>query len=206
MSEELARTYNRIADDWHKDHEDDDWWVEETDKLLGRLATGSSILDVGCGSGVKSKYFTERGFAVIGIDISTGLLAIAKRIAPKGEYRVLSMEELGTIPETFDLVFAQASLLHIPRDRAGEVVRKMAKRAKLSGFVYIAVKEAKTDCPNEEVLRESDYGYDYERFFTYFTQEEIENYMTDAGLTIVSSARSGTGKTVWIQVVGQKAL
>jgi SAM-dependent methyltransferase len=204
MSTDLAKTYDRIAEDWHNDHVDDDWWLEETDRLIARLAPGASVLDVGCGSGLKSKYFLDRGFKVIGIDISESLLAIARRLAPGGDYRLLSMEELDQVPETFDLVFAQASLLHIPKREAAAVVAKMAERTKQSGFVYVAVKETKPGQPDESMLKESDYGYEYERFFSYFTQEEIEGYMEAAGLAVISAAKSGN-KTIWIQVVGQKA-
>src|SRR3989338_2374515 len=108
---DLKETYNRIAEDWHRDHTSDDWWVEGTNAFIQKLPVGSHVLDVGCGSGVKSKYFIDHGFKVTGIDISDKLLEIARREAPEGEFKVLSMTELDSMPETFDGVFAQASLL-----------------------------------------------------------------------------------------------
>lgn len=201
----LKETYNRIAENWHHDHVDDAWWVEGTDAFIKELPQGGSVLDVGCGSGVKSKYFAERGCKVVGIDISDGLLDIARREVPAAEFRELSMTDLDLMTETFDGVFAQASLLHIPKKEAGEVVKEMAKRLVPGGLLYIAVKEGRPDKPEESVERENDYGYEYERFFSYFTLAELEQYLRDAGLEVVSKSRSPnpSGKTVWLQIIGK---
>lgn len=161
---------------------------------------------VGCGSGVKSKYLIEHGLRVIGIDISEKLLDIARRVAPQGEYRVFSMTDLDTMPELFDGVFAQASLLHIPRIDAGEVVKKMSRRLRPGGLLYIAVKEKRSNKPEEGMLKENDYGYEFERFFSYFTMDELEKYLSGAGLSVVSKLRNPnkSGKTVWLQIIGKK--
>ncbi|MFZ3044072.1 MAG: class I SAM-dependent methyltransferase [Minisyncoccia bacterium] len=203
---DLKETYNRIAEDWHRDHTQDDWWVEGTDTFIQKLPVGARVLDVGCGSGVKSKYLSDRGFSVIGIDISDKLLDIAKREASGVEFRELSMLDLDAMHETFDGVFAQASLLHIPKKDVGTVVKKMVERLAPNGLLYIAVKETREDKPEEEMKKENDYGYEYERFFSYFTLPELENYMTDAGLEIISTLRnpSPSGKTVWLQIIGRR--
>lgn len=201
----LKETYNRIAEDWHRDHTGDNWWVEGTDSFIQKLPHGARVLDVGCGSGTKSKYLADQELKVIGIDISDGLLNIARHEEPRAEFRELSMADLDSMPETFDGVFAQASLLHIPKKEAGEVVKKMANRLVPGGFLYIAVKESREDKPDERVEREDDYGYEYERFFSYFTMEELECYLTEAGLEIVSKSRNPnpSGKTVWLQIIGK---
>lgn len=203
---DLKETYNRIAEDWHRDHTQDDWWVEGTDAFIQELPSGGRVLDVGCGSGVKSKYLSEHGLKVIGIDISDKLLDIARREIPSIEFRELSMYDLDSMQETFDGVFAQASLLHIPRKDAGEIVQKMARRLVPGGLLYIAVKETREGKPEEGMLKENGYGYEYERFFSYFTIEELEQYIQEAGLSVVSKMRNPnpSGKTVWLQIIGKR--
>lgn len=51
-------------------------------KLLGNVK-GKMILDLGCGSGIYARILTEKGAKVRGIDISSKLLEIAKKEAPK---------------------------------------------------------------------------------------------------------------------------
>lgn len=203
---DLKETYNRIALDWHKDHVADDWWIESTNAFIKELPAGARVLDVGCGSGVKSKYLIKHGLKVTGIDISDKLLEIARREVPGGKFKEISMSGLDAMPETFNGVFAQASLLHIPREQAGGVVKSMAGRLTPGGLLYIAVKELREGKPEEEIVKENDYGYEYERFFSYFSMAELERYLTDAGLTVVLTQRNPnpSGKTVWLQIIGKK--
>jgi SAM-dependent methyltransferase len=203
---DLKETYNCIAEDWHRDHSHDDWWVEGTDAFIKELPAGARVLDVGCGGGTKSKYLIAHGCKVVGIDISEKLLDIARREVPEAEFEELSMIDLDTMPETFDGVFAQASLLHIPKKDAGEVVKKMIRRLASNGLVYIAVKEMRDDKPEEGIVVENDIGYDYERFFSFFTMTELERYLTDAGLRVIRASRNPhpSGKTVWLQIIGKK--
>jgi len=203
---DLKETYNRIAEDWHKDHQQDDWWIEGTDRFVSLLPKGGSVLDVGCAGGIKTKYFLDRGFSVTGIDISENLIEIAKREVTEAEYKVMSMTELNSMDKQFDGVFAQASLLHIPKAQAADVVRMMAERTVPGGYVYLAVKKAKQEGMEEEVKEEDDYGYTYQRFFSYFTLEELRSYLVTAGLEISWEDAYLSGRTTWLQIVGKKPL
>lgn len=79
----LKETYNKIADDWFKDHKVDDWWVEGTDQFISLLKPGASVLDVGCGAGLKSKYLSEKGLQVVGIDFSDKFIERAIELKSK---------------------------------------------------------------------------------------------------------------------------
>jgi len=202
----LKETYNRIAENWHRDHSTDVWWHEGTNVFISLLPPGGRVLDVGCGSGVKSKYLVDHGFKVVGIDIADKLLEIAKREVPQGEFREFSMTNLSLLRGQFDGVFAQASLLHIPKNVAGDVVQKMAERLMPEGLLYVAVKETREGNSDEEILKENGYGYEYERFFSYFTMSELEQHFARAGLEVVVQLRnpSPSGNTVWLQIIGKR--
>ena len=51
--------------------------------LCDKVSAPGLIYDLGCGSGIASKYISEKGFEVIGCDISESMLAIAREQAPK---------------------------------------------------------------------------------------------------------------------------
>lgn len=56
----------------------------------------------------------------------------------------------------------------------------------------------------EEIRVEDDYGYQYERFFSYFTLDEIKKYLEEVGISIKYENITPSGNTWWIQVIGQK--
>ena len=200
----LKDTYNKIAEDWHKDHKPDTWWIKGTDAFISFLQPGARVLDVGCGGGTKSAYLTEKGFRVVGIDFSERMIEIAHKEVPEAEFAVMDMGDLSRLGREFDGVFAQASLLHIQKKEAHSIFREFLSRLKPNGYLYVAVKEKNEGQRGEEVKRENDYGYEYERFFSFYTIDELKQYFLDAGLAIVYEDIVPSGKTRWLSVIGRK--
>lgn len=201
----LRDTYNRIAADWARDHQGDSWWRACTARFASLLPNGARVLDAGCGSGDKARFFEERGMHVLGIDFSERLLDIARRTAIASEFRLLDLRDIATLPEMFDGVFAQASLLHIPKAETLSVMEGMASRLVPSGLLYIAVKALRAGNPEEEIVTERDYGYDYHRFFSYHTMDEMHGYIGRLGLSLIHSESSlSPNGGDWLQLIARK--
>jgi 2-polyprenyl-3-methyl-5-hydroxy-6-metoxy-1,4-benzoquinol methylase len=201
---DLKETYNKIASDWHQDHMADDWWIEGTNRFISLLKPGDLVLDVGCAGGLKSKYFIQNKLRVVGIDISEKMIEIAKKEAPTGIFFSLPLEDIRKLDYSFEAIFMQAVLLHVPKKEVFARLREVVAKLKPGGYLYVAVKESHVKGVEEEIKTENDYGYEYKRFFSYFTQSEIEKYITDLGLEIIFSDVSVSGRTNWIQAVGRK--
>lgn len=201
---DLKATYNKIAEDWFKDHDDDTWWQEGTEKFLAELSKSATILDVGCGAGLKSRYLASRGFRVTGIDFSEKMIEIARRESPEILFDVVDVYELDSYPKSFDAVFAQAVLLHIPKNRVREVLLKLKEKINSNGLLYIAVKGMRDDGVEEATKKEEDYGYEYERFFSFFTLPELEGYLQELDMEVIWKTSTTSGRAEWLQIVGRK--
>ncbi len=204
----LKETYNKIAKEWHKDHQPDDWWVKGTNVFINFLKNGELVLDVGCAGGTKSKYLINKGLRVVGIDISESMIDIAKKEVPQGKFRVMDLSAVGSLEETFDGIFMQAVLLHIPKKDAPLILEKMVSKLKNGGYLYLAVKEKLPNGIDEETKVDNDYGYDYERFFSYYTAEELQGYLKGLGLKIMFTESNPPSRSSrqsnWIQVIAKK--
>jgi SAM-dependent methyltransferase len=196
----LRDTYDRIAVDWAKDHEGDTWWRDGTAKFASLLPPGARVLDAGCGSGQKARFFQDRGFRVLGVDFSEKLLDIARQTATASDFRLLDLRDIRTLHEQFEGVFAQASLLHIPKAETFSVIEGMVSRLVPRGLLYIAVKAQRAGHPEEEMVIENDYGYDYERFFSYYTMDEMRGHVERLGLSLVH----GEVSQDWMQLIARK--
>lgn len=75
-----------------------------------------SVLDLGCGYGYNCTDFIRRGAKrVVGIDISEKMLSIAKEKSshPKIEFKHLSMTEISSLNEKFDLAYSSLAFHYI---------------------------------------------------------------------------------------------
>ena len=201
----LRDTYNKIAEDWHKDHQVEDWWIEGTDTFVSFLSAGDEVLDVGCGSGLKSGYLIKKSIRVLGVDFSEKLIDIARREVPEAEFLILDMRDLSGLAREFNGVFTQASLLHIPKKEAFSTLQTLVSKLKSGGYLYIAVKGIRSSRPHEEIREESDYGYTYQRFFSYYTMGELKEYFALLELEVVWENIKTSGKTDWLQIIGKKS-
>ncbi len=198
----LKDTYNKIAEDWVK-NATSTWWHESTDKFISFLKPGGRVLDVGCGGAIASRYFIEKGFSVTGVDFSEKMIEIAKRQTPNGKFLVMDMRDIDSLSERFDGLYVKASILHLAKKEVPGFMLKLKERLNPGGFMYIAVKKANPWQQEEQIKVEDDFGYAYERFFSFFFMPEMEKYFTDAGLKICHKQITPADRTNWIEIIGQ---
>ena len=80
---------------------------------------GMAVLDVGCGSGLTLVLAAERGAVPSGVDISPGLLAIARDRLPHADLREADMESLPFGDAAFDAVTGVNAFQFAGRPAAG---------------------------------------------------------------------------------------
>jgi 2-polyprenyl-3-methyl-5-hydroxy-6-metoxy-1,4-benzoquinol methylase len=115
--------------------------VDFLDFVFARLGdvTGKRILEVGCGSGNISTYLALRGANAVGVDVSAGMLALARRradvngVSASVELLEAPIEDLDEPAESFDAVIANQVLHHLDLPRA------MPNIARLVGDRGVAV-------------------------------------------------------------------
>jgi ubiquinone/menaquinone biosynthesis C-methylase UbiE len=86
--------------------------------LLNRISPkrGDSVLDIACGTGVVARLIEQHGQArrVVGLDINTAMLAIARAKSSKVEWLEGSALDLPFDANSFDVVLCQLGLQFFP--------------------------------------------------------------------------------------------
>lgn len=200
---ELAATYDRIANDYAKDHKYDTWSLAMVERFVQLLPKRARVLDVGCGPGWEARRFSRAGFRVTGIDISPKLIALAKRRVPRGRFIVGDIRSFPFPPNAFDGICAKALLLHFLRRDVPHVLVSFHRALTRGGLLLIAVKEGR----GSEVVVDREYGYRYERPFTYFGYRELVRMLEQSGFRIreeVRYVKRKPGKRPWLQYIAER--
>jgi SAM-dependent methyltransferase len=112
-------------------------------RFLALLAPGASILELGCGAGGDTAEMIGRGFDVRATDGSPELAAIAaKRLGRPVE--TLLFADLDEV-EAYDAVWANACLLHVPREQLAGVLSLIWRALKAGGYFYASYKTGEAD-------------------------------------------------------------
>lgn len=152
------------------------------EKFLTMLPQNPSILDAGCGPGRDTAIFAQKGAEVIGLDISKEILKIARKKHPfisfvEGNFLYLPFKD-----KTFNGVWAHAALVHLETiEEVKKSLEEFYRVLKKGGVINVYVRE---QSQGEEFEIVKDTNANNERFFRYFTMEEMRKYLEETGFTI----------------------
>jgi SAM-dependent methyltransferase len=179
LHRDTIASYDRIAEkfaaQWF-DHPP----MAALDKLLALLPPEATILDAGCGPGHHAGHLAGRGHRVIGVDLSEGMLRVARRMVRSVPFVRMDARALTFPPRTFDAVWCAAMALHVPREGMLRLLRGFRRVLLPTGILGV----------NVQIGRRSEVvtcGDDL-RFFEYYHQgAEVAGQIERAGFDVVAS-------------------
>ncbi|MFA6198589.1 MAG: class I SAM-dependent methyltransferase [Patescibacteria group bacterium] len=177
-SQKAVQVYNKIAEDYASVFSKPSEYLDE---FLELVPTNGKILDVGCGNGVDCLYVKQKGFNVVGVDMSAKMLEIARSKAPGIEYRQGDMRNLQFHENEFDGIIASCSLIHIPKQDVPKTLQRFTGFLKQDGAIYIQLQSG----TSEEVFVDEPFKPDEKLFVNVISPDEIELLLRNAGFEIV---------------------
>ncbi len=108
------------------------------DAFLAALPEEARILELGCGGGQDCAYMLSKGFDVTPTDGSAELARQAEKLAGR-PVKVMRFEELAA-REEFDGIWAEASLLHVPRTDLPAILALIRNALKKGGIFHASFK------------------------------------------------------------------
>ncbi len=147
--------------------------------FMDAVATGGSVLDLGCGTGGASIHLVENGFEVTGTDASKAMLAIAaSRI--NGQFRHETFDDL-TDSNLYDGVWANFSLLHAPREKFPVHLAQIKRALRSNGVFHVGLKSGSGSSRDA-----------IDRMYTFWEQSAVEVHLQATGFEVIK-ATNGSG-------------
>jgi SAM-dependent methyltransferase len=149
------------------------WKIAERQRFLSLLREEGkrSLLEIGAGTGVHSKFFQRNGLEVTSTDLSPRNVELCRK---KG-ITAHVMDFLGLeFPDcSFDAVYALNCLIHVPQEDLARVLHAVRAPLKVGGLFYLGSYGGKT----REGVWPGDH-YRPKRFFSFLSDEEIKEITT----------------------------
>nr|AGS50010.1 methyltransferase [uncultured bacterium esnapd26] len=148
--------------------------------LLGRLAPGSRVLDVGSGTGRPTvSTLAAAGHDVLGIDVSRVMVELATRQVPDATFHRADIHDVPIEDGSFDAVCVYFSLLQVSREQQSDLMRRLARGLRPGGSLVLATVPA--DVEGVEVVFMGQHVR-----ATSFATEDLVSLVNQAGLAVES--------------------
>jgi len=142
----VEKGYDQVASDYARLEGEIKWprmqWLK---KLLNRLESGASVLDLGCGSGDPADIEISKKHKVTGVDISQTQIKLARQKVPNGHFIHGDAGFVDFLSASFDAVISFYTLEHIPREEHGSILKHIYQWLKTGGFLLISMEAGDYD-------------------------------------------------------------
>jgi SAM-dependent methyltransferase len=166
--------------------------IELALSLAEAKPASAKVVEIGCGDGRDAAQIVKRVGWYQGFDPSIGLLTIAREKVPEGHF-ILADALSYAYPKNVDVIFAFASLLHIPQADFAKVCRKVARSLQPHGVFFISLKE-KDEYAEE--IKKDEYGA---RMFYYYNADLVRE-LAGTEFEAVKVLHQTIGGTKWLSM------
>ncbi len=138
------------------------------DAFLAALPEQARILELGCGGGQDCAYMLSKGFDVTPTDGSAALARQAEKLVGR-PVKVMRFEDLSA-SEEFGGIWAEASLLHVPRADLPTILTLIRNALKQDGVFHASFKAGTAE------------GHDsFGRYYNYPSSEWLQELLVAGG-------------------------
>lgn len=169
-----------------------EWWINE---FLNHMPSGGNIFEIGSATGRDANFIKSKGYEILCTDIMEDALEDLRSRGFKAEYFDFREEPREEWLNYFDGVYANATLLHSSKKSFPDVIKRISKILRKGGILAFSLKTG----DKEEVVNTK---MDAPRLFSYFSEEEINYALSQAGIKIIDLSYLDKGE--WTHVLGEK--
>jgi len=167
--------------------------IEETFALIKK--DNPRVLEIGCGNGRDAQEILKHTSNYLGVDVSEKLIELAKEKVPNGQFLVADIEEY-VLPTELDVVFAFASLIHVPRESLHKIFDAIFSSLNKGGAFRLSMKYADEYM---ESTKTDEFGT---RTYYLYSDKDIKEMAQ--GFAIMRSEVGGLRGQMWLEVLMQK--
>jgi len=184
-NKKAVEIYNQIAEEYSKNYDsiDDEDDLIFLNSFLSYLKPKSYIVDVGCGTGFSAGYFVKKGMEAEGSDLSSNMIAIAKRNYPKIKFNLADMRSFKPKKKA-DAVWAGYSMFHFDKNDFDKTIENIKTYLKFNGIFGLVMQEGEGEVEVPEPFIPGKTIY-----LRLYTEKELVSILKSHGFKILGRKR-----------------
>jgi len=151
--------------------------------VLGGFAevVAGPVVDAGCGPGLITGYLAELGVEVSGVDLSPGMVEVAREVYPAIPFRVGSLLGFDLPDASLGGLVSWYSLVHTPPELLPAVFAEFFRVLRPGGHLLLAFKASPPGKSVEKFALTHGYGHDIELDVFWLPPRRVADLMAEAG-------------------------
>lgn len=167
-------------------------------KFIEIVPQNGPCLDLGCGPGRDIAWFEQQNIAILGADLSTGMLSQARKITAR-PLAQMDMLHLGFADGSFAGIWCNAALLHLPKAEAPQALKEICRILGNGGILDLAVQEG----AGEQFETNPYQASQGERFFARYQEDEMKQMLASNGFIILEIEKVFSNRA-WLRFVARR--
>jgi predicted TPR repeat methyltransferase len=195
---EAALIFNKYADEYQGKFMDVSLYKDALKRFCNLIKKeNAKVLDLACGPGNVTKYLLSEkpNLIVLGIDLATNMIALARSNNPNATFRVMDCRSISSLTEKFDAVVSAFCLPYLSRQETQKLVNDISVLLSDQGVCYISTMENDYAKSGYESGSKGDQIY-----LHYYEEDYLVNLLISCNFKIEDVSRitstTGNGKEV----------
>jgi ubiquinone/menaquinone biosynthesis C-methylase UbiE len=186
----VRHAYDEVAEDYARHLPDTrpearlDLAMIDTFAEAVTLGEDTQILDAGCGAGRMSRYLADRRCRVEGVDLSSNMIAMARRDHPDLVFTPASLTDLPFHDDEFGGVLLWYSIIHTPPAGQARIFAEVSRVLRPGGHLLVGFQSG--EGTRDVSAAYSRFGHDVRLERHLYTADQVAARIEAAGLREVS--------------------
>lgn len=184
-NKKAVEIYDKIAEEYSKnfDSVDSESDLVFLNAFLSHLHQNSYIVDIGCGTGFSAGYFVKKGMRAEGSDLSSNMIAIAKRNYSTIQFSIADMREFSP-KEKADAVWAGYSLFHFEQEDFEKTIEQIKTYLKPESIFGLVMQEGRGELERDKPFLPGEKIY-----LHLYTEDQLRSILEKYGFEIIEQKR-----------------
>lgn len=181
-NKETFETWNKLASLYEEKFMHLELYNQTYDFICESISTkNAEILELGCGPGNITKYLLSKrpDFKILGTDIASNMIELAKKNNPSANFRVMDSRVIHEIKDSFDAVVCGFIIPYLSPIELKQLILSACKLLKKFGIIYLSFVDGDSKKSGFKTASTGDRSY-----FFYHQLDQINKYLMLAGFEI----------------------